>query len=100
MCVRACACVWYWLCDKVLFVFSSIAIKLLRILQLVALLILYVYAYVIICVLTSLTHGAIDWYMICDCDSVWSCSYSILYRGSYMNDHVVLNLLNELGKSD
>ena len=26
--------------------------------------------------------------------------YEVRYRGSYMNDHVLLNLLNELGKRD
>ena len=34
------------------------------------------------------------------CKSLHECSPCCRYRGSYMSAHVLLNLLNELGKSD
>ena len=30
----------------------------------------------------------------------WNLLLSLIHRGSYMRAHVVLNILNELGKSD
>ena len=34
------------------------------------------------------------WFALCDCAISW------LYRVSYMSAHVLLNLINELGKRD
>ena len=42
--------------------------------------------------------------MFCDCGIFWPYSLvsfkKIIFRGSYMSAHVLLNLLNELGKRD
>ena len=35
-----------------------------------------------------------------DCGFLLSCHFQMLNRGSYMSAHVLLNLLNELGKRD